>query len=118
MIRSPMLAAAALFLPGIGAKPTAVADRPINAAVVATAAFPGLHLPKFLKIKRKRGVEVEMNSMKTRLRDLVVQEEAYYAQNKTYTRNVKLVSGVTLGDSTANGVQIVARRGQRSQRKR
>ena len=44
--------------------------------------------------------------MKTRLRDLVVQEEAYYAQNKTYTRNVKLVSGVTLGDSTANGVQI------------
>ena len=104
MLRLPLLAAAALLLPDLGAKPTAVVDRP--APAVTTAGFPGLRLPKFLKIKRKRGPEAEFNAMKTRLRDLVVQQEAFYAQNKSYTRNASSVAGVTLRDSTANGVQI------------
>ena len=102
----PFLAAAALLLPNIGAKPTTVAERPVNVSQVTTAAFPGLHIPNFLKIKRKRGVEIEITAMKSRLRDLVVQQEAYYAQHKSYARNVNRVASVTLGDSTANGVQI------------
>ena len=106
MLRLPLLAAAALLLPNVGTKPTTVTERPANVSRVSTAGFPGLHIPKFLKIKRKRGVEMEITAMKGRLRDLVVQQEAYYAQNKSYARNVSRVAGVTLGDSTANGVQI------------
>jgi len=106
MLRLPFLAAAALLLPNVGAKPTTVAEQPAYVSRVTTAGFPGLHIPNFLKIKRKRGVETELAAMKNRLRDLVVQQEAYYAQNKSYARNVNRMSGVTLGDSTANGVQI------------
>ena len=108
MLRLPILAAAALILPSVGAKPTAIAERAAHVSHVSTASlFPSFGLPKFMRIKRKHGVEVELNVMKTRLRDLVVQEEAYYAQNKSYTRNVsKLAPSVTLRDSLANGVQI------------
>ena len=106
MLRLPLLAAAALLLPNVGTKPTTVTERPANVSRVTTAGFPGLRIPKFLKLKRKRGVEMEITAMKGRLRDLVVQQEAYYAQHKLYARNANRVAGVTLGDSTANGVQI------------
>ena len=106
MLQLPLLAAAALLLPNFGAKPTTIAERPATVTRLTSAGLPGLHIPKFLKIKRKHGVEAEITAMKSRLRDLVVQQETYYAQNKSYARNVNRVTGVTLGDSTANGVQI------------
>ncbi|MEP6835459.1 MAG: hypothetical protein ABJB74_18885, partial [Gemmatimonas sp.] len=107
MFRLPMLAVAALLLPNVGAKLTAGAESPATVAHVTAAGFPGFGLPKFLRFKRKPGVEVELNVMKARLRELVVQEEAFYAQNKSYTKNVnKLAPTVTLKDSVSNGVQI------------
>ena len=106
MLRLPFLAAAALLLPHVGTKPTTVVEGPASVSRVTAAGFPGLHIPNFLRNKRRRGVELEITAMKSRLRDLVVQQEAYYAHNKSYARNANRVSGVTLGDSTANGVQI------------
>lgn len=68
--------------------------------------LPGIRLPKFLRMNRKRGVEAEIAQMKTRLRDLVVQQESFYAQNKSYTKNVARVVGLAPGDTSANHVEV------------
>mgnify|MGYP007080227165 CR=1 FL=1 len=44
--------------------------------------------------------------MKTRLRDLVVQQETWYAQNKSYGRNVTRIAGLAPGDTTTHHVQV------------
>ncbi|MGV3707892.1 MAG: hypothetical protein ACO1Q7_03560 [Gemmatimonas sp.] len=106
MLRLSLLAAGALLLPNVGATPYAVMNHAAGSASVANSGFPGIGLPKFLKIKTKRGAEVEVNEMKARLRELVVQEEAYYSQNKAYSRNVNRVSALSKPDSTTSSVQI------------
>lgn len=106
MIRLPLLAAAVLLLPNFGDKPATVTERP--AAVMNSASFglPSLRLPKFLRGGRKRGVEQEIAQMNTRLRDLVVQQESWLAQNKVYGRNAARVAAVAPGDSLTNHVQV------------
>lgn len=106
MIRLPLLAAAALLLPHFGNKPAALVERPATAKTVEAFGLPGLRLPKFLRANRKRGVEQEIAQMKTRLRDLVVQQESWYAQNKVYGRNVTRVASLAPGDSTTSHVQV------------
>ena len=118
MIRLTLLATAALLLPNIGVQPFSASDTPANATASFTASaaavadvsvrgfpFPGFHIPNFIK-NRKRGIEVEVNEMKTRLRDLVVQQESWYAAHNAYGRNVALVAAVAPGDSSARDVQI------------
>lgn len=106
MLRLSLLAATALLLPNIGTTPAAVLKHPAGTVSMTGAGFPGIGLPKFLKIKTRRGAEVEVNVMKARLRELVVQEETFYAQNKVYTRNVNRVSALSKPDSSTNSVQI------------
>jgi hypothetical protein len=105
MLRFSLIAAAALLLPNAATRPAADSER-AGAEEHASIGFPGIGLPKFLKIKTKRGAEVEVNEMKARLRELVVQEESFYAQNKSYTRNVNRVSALTKADSSTGSVQI------------
>lgn len=107
MLRLSLLAAAAVLLPEVGGS-TVVSDRPATSAAVAAHAFglPSIRLPKFLRVNRKRGVEQEITEMKTRLRDLVVQQETYYSENGRYGRNVTKVAALARGDSTAKDVQI------------
>lgn len=106
MIRLALLTATAFFLPNVGVKPADLAERPATISSVAAVAFPGVRFPKFLRINRKRGADAEIVQMKTRLRDLVVQEEAYYAQNGVYGRNVTRIATLSPGDTSAHAVQI------------
>lgn len=106
MIRLALLTTAAFLLPNIGVKPAQLAERPATFATVASVAFPGVRFPKFMRVNRKHGAEVELAQMKTRLRDLVVQEESYFAKNGIYGRNLIRVQAAAPGDTTANDVQI------------
>lgn len=106
MFRLPLLAAAALLLPNFGEKPATLTERPAAVANSTSFGLPRLRLPKFLRGGRKHGVEQELAQMKTRLRELVVQQESWRAQNKTYGRNAARIAGLAPGDSAASHVQV------------
>ena len=106
MIHVSLLAAAALLLPNFGNRPASLIERPATVSSAASFGLPSLRLPKFHRLNRKRGAEQEIAQMKTRLRDLVVQQESWYAQNKSYGRNVTRIAGLVPGDSSTSHVQV------------
>jgi hypothetical protein len=107
MSRLAVLVAAALFLPAAGNKPGMV-TAPANAPPVVTASWaPRLRMPHLPRFHRSRAGAPEVAQMNTRLRALVVQEEAWYAVNGTYGRDAGKVATAQHDTSSTTGrVQV------------
>lgn len=107
MLRLSLLAIAAVLLPAAGNKPASVMSSENMVPAASTSWAPKIRFPHFPKFNRKRGNEIEMAQIKTRLRSLVVQEEQFYSDNGVYGRNVNRMSSKSAGDSASlNRVQV------------
>ena len=105
MLRLSLLVVAALVLPNTGQKPSELASRPMSISTIANAAFPSLHFPRLPRFKYKKEYDVQVALMKLRLKDLVGQQESFYAEHSSYTKNQFKLP--VRGDSTAaNVVQL------------
>ena len=107
MLRLSLLAIAAVVLPAAGNKAANVVA-PGNSAPAVTAAWaPKFRFPHLPKFNRNHSDDVGMAQMNRRLRNLVVQEEQFYADNGTYSRDVSRLSARVAGDTASvNHVQV------------
>lgn len=110
MLRLPLLVAAALILPAAGRKPAQVIS-PANVSPSVSASWaPKIHFPRLPHFSRRNTTQRSIAQMNTRLRNLVVEQEAWYVQNKSYSKDVNKLSNMAAGDSAARSnvqVQIV-----------
>ena len=100
MLRLPLLFAAALVLPNVGQKPAHLLTRPVN-STVANIELPHIRLPHFPK--RKHEYEGQVALMKLRLHNLVTQQEQWYSEHNSYSKDGYKLSTLG-GDSTAASV--------------
>lgn len=101
MLRLALLVTVAALLPAAGTKPAAVITASRATPVVSAAWAPHVHLPRLHFGGRKKNGNTELAQMNARLRALVGQEEAWYADHGVYGRSAPALAAQKRDDPTA-----------------